>query len=59
MRKQLKLGSSVCVPSPEPNDLWEHEFTGTVKDIKPHGIITVVDQDDDCWDVEADRLTIL
>jgi hypothetical protein len=50
-------GMTVNVPAPTINDMWQHEFTGTVCDIRPP-YVTVCDQEDNCFDVEPDRLTI-
>ena len=54
----LKIGDSVLVPSPtSQDDLHSHEFIGTVINFRPF-LITVEDQDGDCFDVEPNRLTI-
>ena len=56
---QLKLGSIVLVPSPKASDLWEHEYVGTIiSTTRGDGVICVRDQEDDCWDVEALRVTL-
>lgn len=50
------LGDEVVVPDPNDDDLHQHSFVGTIKDIKDD-IATVEDGDGDCWDIEIDRLT--
>ena len=45
------VGNSVEVTA-NRGDIF-HDFLGTVAAIKDHGIITVRDQDDDCFDVSA------
>jgi hypothetical protein len=63
MNKNFTVGTIVIVPSPNPNDSWNHSFEGTIKQIKndtdetPY--VTIEDQDGDCWDVNFDRLEIL
>lgn len=37
-------------------DLFNHDFTGTVKDHR-HGNIVVEDQDGDCWEVEPSQVS--
>lgn len=55
----MQIGDLVLVPSPEPKDLWQHEFSGVICDIKPDGVITVEDGDSACWDVDESRCTAL
>ena len=38
------------------DDLFTNDFTGTVVEIKSKTIV-VRDQDDDCWEVDAEQLT--
>jgi hypothetical protein len=60
--KQIKLGQTVAVPDPSlPDDFWKHSFQGTVKSLKAvfNGLVCVVDQDDNGWDVEPERLEII
>jgi len=48
----LKIGDFVLVGEPMADDLHEHQFTGTVVDISG-SIVTVEDQDGDCFDVHV------
>jgi hypothetical protein len=55
---QLKMNDHVLVPEPNASDLWGNEFVGTIiSTTRGDGVICVRDQDDDCWDVEALRVT--
>jgi len=54
----LKMGDLVGVPSPETADMWSNEFVGTIiSTTRGDGLICVRDQDDDCWDIEASKVT--
>jgi hypothetical protein len=56
-RKRIQVGDDVDVPEPGPSDLWSHAFAGRVVRLRDGGqIATVVDGDDDAWDVEVHRL---
>lgn len=56
--KDIYVGQPVVVES-SPNSLSTYEFSATVVSIDfTSGTITVRDQDDDCFDVEADELSI-
>jgi hypothetical protein len=63
--RTLKPGQLVQVPDPSlSDDFWQNEFQGTVHCRKggarsTSNLICVVDQDDNGWDVEANRLEIL
>lgn len=54
------IGDSVIVPDPHHEDGWNHSFSATVKGFKPDtdgtSLVTVEDQEGNCWDVELDRL---
>jgi hypothetical protein len=54
----LTAGVLVEVPDPLPGDLWNHSFQGYTHTHKG-SIVCVIDQDDNAWDIEANRLTIL
>lgn len=55
---QLRMNDRVLVPEPRAADLWGNEFVGTIiSTTRGDGVICVRDQDDDCWDVEALRVT--
>ena len=45
----IKMGNTVRIPEPTPNDLWQHEFVATVIDYLDNGEIIVEDQDSDCY----------
>lgn len=54
----LKMGDRVLVPAGTAGDLWDHEYVGTIiSTTRGDGVICVRDQEDDCWDVEALRVT--
>lgn len=59
-----KRGDTVHVPAPDrTDDAWKHAFTGTVLGFRetPPGspkLLIVRDMDDDCFDVEADRVEV-
>lgn len=53
--KVLNLGDSVIVPDPDPDDMWNHEFTGSVKSFTPEYVV-VEDCDGDSFCVESERL---
>jgi len=56
--KDIFVGQSVFVES-SPTSLSTYEFAAKVVSIDTvTGIITVRDQDDDCFDVEVDELSI-
>jgi hypothetical protein len=50
----FEIGEQVIViPSDNPDDLVRNEFMGVVAGIKDGNIVTVKDQDDNCFDVDA------
>lgn len=56
----FKVGDQVDVGEPDQYDLWSHPFTGRVEAVdKDSEEITVVDQNDDAWEVDwsAAKLT--
>lgn len=57
--KEIKAGDSVIVPDPEAGDLWNHSHTATVVGTRGGILFTVVDQDDNHWDIEAYRLEVI
>ncbi|MDD1710956.1 MAG: hypothetical protein LUQ37_08640 [Methanoregulaceae archaeon] len=59
--KVIHEGDQVLVPSPSrKDDYWKHEFQGQVHCRKnKSSLICVIDQDDNGWDVEHERLTIV
>lgn len=56
----IEIGDYVIIPDPEEDDTWNYgEISVSVDSIdKDSGIITVVDADDDYFDVEANRVKI-
>ena len=60
--KEIKIGQSVVMPDPiydSPySDIHNHSFVGTVKAFHDE-YVTVVDDDEDCFDVEPERLEII
>lgn len=51
------VGAYVSVAPPEPGDLWIFEFSGIVLNVK-EDYCTVEDGEDNCWDVEFNKLTL-
>lgn len=51
----LKVGSSVIVGEPLFDELHKHSFIGTVVAVNG-GIVTVEDQDGDCFDVDVKKV---
>ena len=50
----FEVGEQVLViPSDNPDDLVRNEFMGVVVGIREGNIVTVKDQDDNCFDVDA------
>lgn len=60
--REIELGDAVKMPFPNESgtDSWNYDFVGIVIDSdEEHGIITVTDQDDDCFDIEPSRVEIV
>lgn len=60
--KTVEVGDMVRMPSPSEygTDSWNNEFVGTVIDIDEETEnVTVVDQEDDCFDVDPIRVEII
>ncbi len=57
---EIKIGDTVKVPEPtQKDDYWKNGFLGTVHCFKDDdNLICVEDQDENGWDVEADRVTV-
>jgi hypothetical protein len=51
----FEKGTPVLV-TPKADDLFIHEFSGTVVGTKSDGVVTVVDGNGDHFDVDADQL---
>jgi regulation of enolase protein 1 (concanavalin A-like superfamily) len=54
----FKINDAVIVRSPREEDFWQHAFQGRVKEIKEDGLYVIVDQEDDCWDVDEYMLSL-
>jgi hypothetical protein len=56
---EIKINDSVIVDDPKDDDscTWEHSFIGSVKAFKDDHVV-VVDQEDNCFDVEAFYLSL-
>jgi len=56
---EVYVGAEVEIPSPNEEDLWNHEFTATVRKLdKVSGYIEVEDGDGDWWTVEVERVEL-
>jgi len=59
----IVMGDSVIVPEPLEDDIWNNEFVGTTVEKRPDEdgvwLITVEDQEGNCFDVEESRLKLL
>jgi len=58
MTKGALMYQEVQVPEPESRDIWNNEFNGVIVDIHD-GLATVKDQEDNAFDVETERLTLV
>jgi len=59
MINRFEIGESVVV-TPKTGDIFSHEFRGTVKGFRDNGrLITVKDQDGDCFDCEPSQVELL
>jgi hypothetical protein len=59
---ELKVGQTVVVPDPyKSDDYWKHSFQGKVQSINTafNGLVCIVDQEDNGWDVEPERLEVI
>lgn len=58
--RELFKGDEVNMPEPDDafNDLHQHSFQGSIIGLEEDGIITVVDQDDNVFAIEANRVEI-
>ena len=54
------VGAEVQIPSPNSEDLWNHEFTATVRKLdRVNGYVEVEDGDGDWWTVEVERVELI
>lgn len=57
---KIKVGSKVSVPDPKKDDNWQHSFQGRVIKIDTDNWEAfVVDQDDDVYCLEVERMIVL
>jgi hypothetical protein len=57
----LEVGMGVIVNEPGPNDLWNHEFIGSIKAIREdedETIYTIEDADGDCFDMTDEQFEV-
>jgi len=55
----ITIGRSVLVPEPNGGDIHSHSFVGTVVGVFYNGLSTVLDQDEEAFDIETERLQIV
>ena len=55
---EIDIGDEVEVPEPNSTDMYNNEFVGRVSDFR-NDMVTVEDQDGDCWDIEPERLEVI
>jgi len=55
---KIECGMEVEMPVPNNSDIWNFDFVGTVEDILDDGTIIVIDQEFDCFQIEASRVEI-
>lgn len=55
---RFKVGDWVLIPEPvKPADAWNHSFVGFIEHFRYCNLATVIDAEDNAFDVETDRLT--
>lgn len=54
----IEHGAGVLVPEPNETDIHQHEFEGSVVGER-HGYVQVEDQEGNCFELEAERLTLV
>lgn len=54
----IEIGDVVNVPDPDPTDLHQHAFSGTVKGFRENGNAIVEDQESNSFEIEVKRLTL-
>jgi hypothetical protein len=58
--KMISKGDTVNVDAPKDTDCHNHEFQGEIIALKSsEGIVTVVDQEGDCFDVDVNSIEIV
>jgi hypothetical protein len=55
--KEIKIGFKVKVPEPDGTDIHNNEFIGKVDGFR-NGYVTVVDSENDAFEIEPQRLKI-
>ena len=57
--RPISEGDRVDVDDPQAGDMYNNAFTGRVIDVRPEeNVVTVVDQDDEAFDVDADQVAL-
>lgn len=57
---RIQIGDGVIVPDPDVDDVWNNSFTGVVVGFnKDFTLVTVEDQEADCFSVEPNKLEVL
>lgn len=57
--KLVHIGDQVIMPEPNETDMHQHSFVGRIDDLyNKKGTICVVDQDDECFEIEANRVLL-
>ena len=57
--QDVYVGAIVDVPSPNKEDSWDFEFTGTIIALdKEEGYVTVEDGDGKWWIIEVERVEL-
>lgn len=55
----VTIGGTVLVPQPSENDKYKKEFVGHVSKFKDANLCVVVDQEDNTFDIEINRVESL
>ena len=55
----IRIGDSVLAPEPNESDMYNNEFVGHVSKFKDDGLCTVVDMENNAFDIEVNRLEVL
>ena len=58
--RDVGVGDEVAVDEPGASDMHQHAFRGLVVDVHPDdGTLCVTDQDNDCFDVDGNKVTLV
>lgn len=55
----IVIGTEVRVPEPNASDIHDHSFVGIVVGVFYNGLSTVLDQDEQAYDIETSRLIVI